>query len=224
MLQPRNTNEPARTAAPAAPRLVLASRSPRRRLLLSEHGFAHEAAPAGADDSLLVRGRVTPSQWVEALAYLKARAGLDSLSSRHSSDAVVLGADTVVVKDGRIIGQPASADDAARTVRLLENGSHDVLTGVAILRAGAGRRILFADAARVHVGAVGESRIDGYIRSGDWRGKAGAYNLAERIDAGWPLRCDGDPGTVMGLPMRRLAPLLARLLGQPGQLPRRLAP
>jgi len=60
------------------------------------------------------------------------------------------------------------------------------------------------------VGAIDDGRIEAYVWGGDWRGKAGAYNLSERVEAGWPITCEGDPATVMGLPMRRLPAWLGR--------------
>jgi len=187
------------------PPLILASRSPRRRQLLDEAGVAHEARPADLDDGDLVAPALDPLQWVAALAYLKARRVADALPDRS-----VLGADTVVVKSGAIIGQPRDEAHAREIVCALREGEHVVATGVAILRPGA-PRLLFVDIARVSVGPVADAEIDAYLATGDWRGKAGAYNLSERQDVGWPLACEGDPTTVMGLPIRRLRPLLLKL-------------
>ncbi len=187
------------------PALVLASRSPRRRQLLDEAGVAHEARPADLDDGDLTDSGSDPTQWVAALAYLKARRVADSAAGR-----AVLGADTVVIKDGAVIGQPRDAAHAREIILALREGEHRVATGVALLRPGA-PRLLFVDVARVRVGAVPDAEIDAYLASDAWRGKAGAYNLNERQDAGWPLTCEGDPATVMGLPMRRLRALLAKL-------------
>lgn len=192
------------------PRLLLASQSPRRRALLLEHGLEHRAEHPGIDDGQLVKGDISPAGWVAALAYLKAAAAAERISP--GEDWTVIGADTVCDKGGEIIGQPTDAADAERIIRRLENGSHEVLTGVALVRTGPGgaqERELFVDRARVRVGIIGEDAIRGYIDSGDWRGKAGAYNLRERIEAGWPIEYDGDPTTVMGLPMRALLPRLA---------------
>ena len=75
-------------------------------------------------------------------------------------------------------------------------------------------RLLFADTARVRVGALPDALLEEYLASGLWRGKAGAYNLTERVEAGWPLEWDGDPGTIVGLPIERLRPLLERLLSE----------
>lgn len=202
------TSEPSRLEPgvnPETPILHLASQSARRRDLLTRHGIAHHASHPGIDDGLLHPGKVPPEHWVAALAYLKAAAGVPL-----SNHLPVLGADTVCVKHGQIIGQPSDADDARRILRLLENGSHHVITGVALVWPGSSRREIFTDRAEVHVGDIGDDRIEDYIKSGQWQGKAGAYNLAERLEAGWPIRCDGDPTTVMGLPMRALLPRLAR--------------
>ncbi len=193
------------------PPLLLASRSPRRRELLIEARIAHEVRAADLDDGDLVApAGCDPLHWVTALAHLKARRVADEAPER-----VVLGADTVVVKNGVIIGQPRDEWHAGEIVRTLRDGEHMVATGVAVLAAGM-RRTLFVDVARVIVGAIDDESIDAYVASGDWRGKAGAYNLAERRAAGWPLRCAGDPATVMGLPVKRLAPVLGRLAAGSG--------
>ncbi|MGP1309443.1 MAG: Maf family protein [Phycisphaerales bacterium] len=194
-------DDPARSA-----RLCLASKSPRRRELLRRSGVRFDIIDAGIDDSLLVHTSVTPAQWVAALAYLKAWCGRRTLGEQ-TGGAVVLGSDTVVVKDGRIIGQPRDEADARRIIHTLESGAHEVLTGVALVESDA-RRVLFTDRATVRVGEIGAERVDQYLASGDWRGKAGAYNLEERLAAGWPIEYQGDPTSIMGLPMRRLEPLL----------------
>ncbi len=206
-------DSPAHSGATVEPpkrtvRLYLASTSPRRAELLSRHGFEFETVNPGVDDGLLEMGPVTPSEWVIALAHIKARGGQRQLGSL-ADGAVVLGSDTVVVKDGAVIGQPRDAEHANSTVRTLEDGSHQVLTGVALLMPG-GKRRLFVDSASVRVGTIGDDRIDAYIVSGGWRGKAGAYNLEERLADGWPIEYTGDPGTITGLPMKMLSPILTR--------------
>ncbi|MFM9958552.1 MAG: Maf family protein [Phycisphaerales bacterium] len=214
------------------PRLLLASRSPRRRELLSNASIPHDTIESHVDDGQLTPGDASASAWVAALSFLKARAAWDRLSPERRRGAVVMGADTIVHKDGRIIGQPCDEGDARRIISTLENGSHQVLTGVTLLAedlptdrlAGLGlsiesdtdasgaRRAALVDTAQVRVGSIGPERLERYLASGHWRGKAGAYNLAERIADGWPIQYEGDPGTVMGLPMIRLAPALHVLL------------
>ncbi|MEC9372447.1 MAG: Maf family protein [Planctomycetota bacterium] len=191
-----------------APRLILATRSPRRRAILEEAGVACEPMPAPLDDAHLRHGAVTPEQWTAALAYLKAAAIRRSLTP--GDDRIVLGADTVVVKNHDIIGQPRDAEHARDIVRTLRDGSHRVVTGVAILHPDR-PRLLFVDVARVAVGPIPDERIEAYLASGNWRGKAGAYNLTERIADGWPINYQGDPATIMGLPLQRLLPLFHAL-------------
>lgn len=197
-------------------RLVLASTSPRRRALLAQAGFSHDASGPGVDDGLMrIAAGISPEHWTVGLAYLKARAASRKFfgdGAAVPSSVVLLSADTIVVKDGQVIGQPANEEAAQRTIERLENGSHRVLTGVAILTSE--RRRVLVDEARVRVGPIGAVRIAAYIASGDWRGKAGGYNLSERLADGWPIEFEGDPGTIMGLPMHRLAPILRRLLVQ----------
>jgi nucleoside triphosphate pyrophosphatase len=203
-------------------RLFLASRSPRRRQLLQEHGYDVRLLESGLDDGLLRCGLVEPAQWVAALAYLKAEAGLRAVQ-RHSpclapaaSDdpakrhAVILGADTAVVAADRIIGQPRDADDARRILETLSDGPHEVVTGVALLDLEGTRRTFFHDTASVEVGRLSEEAIQSYLETGLWQGKAGAYNLRERLEAGWPIRYEGDPTTIMGLPMDRLGEAVRR--------------
>ena len=160
---------PTNAATPA--RLLLASRSPRRRAMLREAGIGFELAEA-------------PHEPV-----------------------VVLGADTMCIRGDSLLGQPRDGAEAREMLESFMDGFHRVVTGLAIV-APDGRRQLIADTAEVIWGRVSVDEIDRYIESDNWHGKAGAYNLAERVAQGWPIRVQGDPTTVMGLPMRRLPALL----------------
>lgn len=193
----------------AARRVVLASRSPRRRELLERHGYQFAVESSGFDDGQLTRGEVDPEEWVMALAYLKAQSVAER-EDRACPRGVVIGADTICVKDGRLFGQPADERDAERTIRLLSGGVHEVLTGVALICPKRAKRMTFCDRSVVTVGELSEDQIESYLASGEWRGKAGAYNLCERIAAGWPIEFEGDPTSIMGLPMRALGDRLAR--------------
>ncbi len=211
--QPRRQDR-RRAGLVGLPRVLLASRSARRRLMLEDAGIEHDLIDSGVDDGELRPGKVDAEHWVAALAYLKAAAARERVSQdgdavRDARGMVVLGADTVVVDDGEIIGQPRDRADAERILRRLIGGEHEVLTGVAMVEVSTGRRDLLVDRARVRVGSVAEAELQKYLDSGMWAGKAGAYNLAERVEAGWPIEVEGDPGTVMGLPMRRLEARLA---------------
>lgn len=204
-----------------APPLWLASRSPRRKLMLAELPIELRICPPDLDDAALRPGDVSPELWVMALAYLKSRRVVDLLRcvadqyalwwghwSDHGGSGTVLGADTVCVAGAMLLGQPRDEDDARRMLKMLANAEHRTITGVCLMALATGRRCLFCDSTVVRIGALSEAQIEQYIASGDWRGKAGAYNLSERIAAGWPIEYIGDPATVMGLPMKRLERML----------------
>ncbi|RMH09813.1 MAG: septum formation protein Maf [Planctomycetota bacterium] len=193
------------------PPVALASRSPRRRELLAAHGVRHQIVDAGVDDGELIPGNQDPRSWVMALAYLKAQAAASHMDrSACAEEQLILAADTICVMDGKIIGQPVDEEDARRILELFRDAEHEVLTGVALLNTRTGQRDLFVDVARVRVGHITDEQIDTYLASGQWRGKAGAYNLSERLEAGWPITFEGDPTSIMGLPMGVLTTRLAR--------------
>ncbi len=175
--------------------------------MLAQTGVGFECTLPGFEDDHLLRGGVSAEEWVAALACLKATAAYHRLKAAgQAAPFAVLGADTVVAKGGKLIGKAHTQEQARAILRELDNCEHDVLTGVALV--GTEGRKVFVDRARVRVGEVGEARIEEYVATGRWKGKAGAYNLSEQREAGWPIHTDGDPDTVMGLPMRRLRPLL----------------
>ncbi|MCX5690049.1 MAG: Maf family protein [Planctomycetota bacterium] len=200
-------------AATAMPRLLLASRSPRRRELLAAAGIDHVAAAPSFDDSALSPGKVaSPANWVMSLAYLKAWAQ----ALAHPEAPVVLGSDTACVMDGAMIGTPQTLGEARTMIRAFANREHEVVTGVALIDrrdGGTPRRHLFCDSALVTMGSLSDADLETYLAGGHWHGKAGGYNLLERIDAGWPLTYQGDPTTIMGLPMNRLVDRLNNIFG-----------
>lgn len=221
----------------AAPTLLLASRSPRRALLLREAGFefrqitppfddpadpnppevsepdADSTAGDAGGDSGGDSGGGGPAT-AQRLAERKARSfSADDMSPFPA--AVLLAADTLgVTAAGRLIGTPETRPEAHAMLAALIGQTHTIVTGVA-LRHPDGRIQTFADTAEVHLGHVNEDQLSRYLDSDQWVGKAGGYNLIERQHAGWPITVTGDPATVMGLPMRRLG----AVLGQWGVLP-----
>jgi len=224
-------------------RVILASTSPRRRQLLAEAGVAFDVLDPRVEDGELLRARGTSvAQWVCALSYLKALGGARELarSEPGGGAAVVIGADTLVELDGRVVTKPTGPEDARLMLRSMLGRWHEVLTGVSLVEvpaAGAqgergpgrrgpdgqgrdgqgrggvvGRRELFTDRARVWVGDLSEAQVQQHISSGAWAGKAGGYNFAEQVALGWPLRVEGDATGVMGLPLGRLLPRLRRFV------------
>jgi septum formation protein len=202
--------------SPAGTRVVLASGSPRRRELLAQAGIGFDVRPAPFDDADLLPGTDhDPAHWAAALAFLKAKAVADGLGAGYTGPCV-LAADTIVVHRGVMIGKPADGAHAERMIRGLMDAEHEVVTGCAVIEPATGYRKIFTDTARVWMGRLSDEQIRRHVESGAWRGKAGGYNLDEQIAAGWPIRTEGDPGTVMGLPMTKLKPVLAALAARGG--------
>jgi len=121
----------------------------------------------------------------------------------------VIGADTVCVVDDTVLGQPLDAKEAREMITTMVNRSHSVYTGWYLVAAEDSQHVFGCEVVTVTLGHIDDDEIDRYISTQLWRGKAGAYNLSERVDAGWSITCDGDPTSVMGLPMERLKQELA---------------
>jgi septum formation protein len=183
------------------PRVVLASSSPRRRELLTLVGIAHEVMPADIDESYL-RGE-TPPAHAERLARGKA-----AKIAAIAPDAVVIGADTIVVVDGDVLGKPASESQAATMLRRLSGRSHGVITAVAAVWRG--KTASAIEEVDVTFRPLTEHEIAGYIATGEPMDKAGAYGI-QGYGATIVERVDGDYFAVMGLAVNRLVRLLERL-------------
>ncbi|MDQ4079411.1 MAG: Maf family protein [Gemmatimonadota bacterium] len=184
----------------SAPRIVLASSSPRRRELLTMIGVAHEVIPANLDESYLPGE--TPLVHAERLARSKAEAVL-----RRVPEAIVIGADTIVVIDDEILGKPRDEAHAAAMLRQLSGRTHDVLTAVAVAR---GRRVESSvEVVPVTFRVLRDDEIEAYIATREPMDKAGAYGI-QGYGSTIVRRIDGDFFAVMGLSLVRLVTLLDR--------------
>ena len=181
-------------------KLVLASRSPRRRELLNRAGWPHEVMVAGIDES--VRPQEDPAAYVKRLARSKAEAVAARLE-----EGFVLGADTTVVINDQILGQPSDEDDARRMLNLLSGKWHEVLTGVALVRVGGETRVAH-ETTRVRFAEMSKSEIDWYIASGEPFDKAGAYGIQDKASL-FIEEIEGDYFNIMGLPIRLVYELAA---------------
>jgi nucleoside triphosphate pyrophosphatase len=174
-------------------KLVLASSSPRRAEILERAGWPHEVIVAGIDETVLANE--DPAAYVQRLARSKAEAVANRLS-----EGLVLGADTTVVVDGEILGQPVDDSDAKRMLQLLNARWHDVLTGVAVVRVGGESRVAY-ETTRVRFAEMNEREIDWYISTGEPFGKAGAYGIQGKASL-FVEEIAGDYFNIMGLPIR----------------------
>lgn len=207
--QPADTAE--YSADVPAPTLILASRSPRRRQLLAEFGFAaHESQHPGFDDAVLTPNAANPAAWVMSLAYLKAWA---RATDPAAVGRVILGADTACLLDGNLIGTPTTPAEARAMLKSFMGRDHHVLTGVAVIdhRGSQPTRHLFYDTATVRLGRLTPTQIQDHLAGESWQGKAGGYNYREAVAMSWPIAHTGDATTIMGLPMQRLSIRLASM-------------
>ncbi len=193
-------------------RLLLASRSPRRASLLKEAGVVFDQTDPPFDDPAqpVLLPDQTPADLAEQLAIAKAGSVPMLALAPDPVRVLILACDTLVVAtDGSLLGQPTDREQARLMLEKILGQTHRVITGVALGHwdaQGDFDGTSFTDAARVRLGTVAAERLEAYLDREAWRGKAGAYNLAELGD--WPFEIKGDPTCVVGLPMRKLMPLL----------------
>lgn len=184
------------------PRLILASASPRRRELLGLAGFELEVVPAGVEE--LSEG--DPAELVLANARRKAEA---VAAERGATDELpVLGADTDVVVDGRLIGKPEDEAAARERLGLLAGRTHTVLSGVVLI--GSDRVLSELVRTDVTFRALSAADVDAYVGSGEWRDRAGGYAV-QGLGSSLIAAIDGDLSNVIGLPVAAVAELVAIL-------------
>jgi septum formation protein len=189
--------------------VYLASQSPRRRQLLEQIGVGHEPLVADADEDVealeATRPGELPARYVERVTRAKLRAAVARHARRGLAPAPIVCADTAVALATTILGKPADADDAARTLALLSGRTHRVLTAVGV--AANGRSRLAVNVSHVRFAALPAERIARYVASGEPFGKAGAYAI-QSAAAAWIERIDGSYTGIMGLPLHETAVLL----------------
>lgn len=191
-------------------RIILASQSPRRRELLAQIGVSFTVEVSDTDENV---SGTDPAAIVQELARRKALA----VASHHAGEAVtVIGADTIVVYEGEILGKPKDPDDARRMLRELSGNAHQVYTGVCVIDMSSdrnrehtkdlrsdNREISFAERTDVFVAPLTDAEIDAYIKTGEPFDKAGSYGIqgtfARHIE-----KIQGDYTNVVGLPVGRL--------------------
>ena len=188
-------------------KLTLASSSPRRAEILRNAGFTFEVRATHIDESPLPRESARAH--VQRLATAKARAAAEHAQHKKPA-AIVIGADTVVVAQGRILGKPHDANDARRMLRLLSGKIHKVLTGVSILRLPDGKELHRVETTRVRFRRLSAMDIEDYIATGEPFDKAGAYGI-QGLAGRFVHSIDGCYFNVMGLPLSRVWSMLRRL-------------
>jgi len=210
-------NEPPRPE----PIIILASGSPRRRELLQAAGYDVRVIPPVEDVECGVCSESGPAGLVAELAHRKATAVWQQISNNPAPSfertrTVIVAADTVAECDGFILGKPRDEDDARAMLTSLSGREHRVYTGLIVwplgqLPAFPARNVSPVQVAvtTLRMDALSTSRLDEYIESGQWEGKAGDFGYQDRL--GWVHIVEGSESNVVGLPMELLANRLSKL-------------
>lgn len=182
-------------------KVVLASQSPRRRELLSDLISGFRIIPDNSAE--IMDESATPEETVKRLAMQKAK----NVAACAASDEIVIAADTVVFIDGKILGKPIDAAEAAEMLRTLSGREHHVCTGIAIIDNAIGKSFCCFERTLVHFKHLSDAEIERYITSGEPMDKAGAYGIQGKgaLFVEW---IKGDYFNVVGLPLCRLAQVL----------------
>ena len=191
--------------------IILASQSPRRKELLEQIGLEFEICPAKGEEIIT---KTIPEEVVMELSKQKAEevaAMVSSFGEEHKdittpSDILVIGADTVVAYDGKILGKPVDEADAKRMLTMLSGNTHSVFTGVTLVlidKSGRAGELVFYEKTDVKMHEMSELEIDRYIATGEPMDKAGSYGIQGKC-AIYIEKIDGDYNNVVGLPISRI--------------------
>lgn len=177
-------------------RFILASASPRRKELLEQIGVKFDILPATGEEVIT---KELPGEVVMELAKQKA----EEVAKTAGADALVLGADTVVAYEGKILGKPKDEADALRMLTMLSGKEHEVYTGVALIDNRDQSMENFFERTKVTMYPVSEEEIRDYIAGGEPMDKAGAYAI-QGLGAKFIQKIEGDYNNVVGLPIGRI--------------------
>jgi septum formation protein len=198
---------PVNTAQTSIP-LILASASPRRRELLAQAGFTFEVITADVPE--IRKPGEDPIRFVTRLAREKAEAVL--AREDIPPNALILGADTIVLLDEEVLGKPQDAPDAARMLRLLSGRTHQVITGVCLAKGKERQRA--AEVTFVRFTTLSDEEIEAYVATGEPLDKAGAYAIQGRAGR-WVPRIHGCYFNVVGLPLALVSSMIEAMQGVP---------
>lgn len=191
------------------PPLILASQSPRRRLLLKQIGLRFTVRPSCVEESFL--DHETPAANAKRIALEKAQ----DVAAR-TTIGIVIGADTVVVLGKRILGKPKSRAEAQEMLRMLSGREHSVYTGLALVDCASGRRIVEVEKTKVKFRTLRAKEIKEYVASGSPMDKAGAYGIQDDYGAVFVEKVNGCFYNVMGFPLTKFYVTLNKFLSELG--------
>jgi septum formation protein len=187
------------------PVLILASSSPRRQELIRSLGLPFKIIVSDADEH--TAPTMTPAEIVETLSMRKAQAVFDRLKGREK-EGIIIGSDTIVVFEGKVLGKPEDEQDAFQMLHTLQGKTHQVYSGVACIDAVTGKHIVNHRMTSVTMKALSEQQIKRYINTGEPKDKAGSYGI-QGLGATIVEKIAGDYFNVVGLPLSLLSDVLS---------------
>lgn len=183
-------------------RIILASRSPRRRDILNNISLEFEVVESSFQEAIDVT--MCPEELVKHLAYKKAE---DVANNITGDDALVIGADTIVVHDGIVMGKPKSDQESFDMLKRLSGDWHNVYTGICVIDTATGKKALDFDSTSVKIRELSDEDIKCYINTGEPIDKAGSYAI-QGIGSLLVEKMEGCYFNVVGLPIYKLSVLL----------------
>ena len=181
-------------------RLILASNSPRRIVLLKSLGYHFDIVPHDIEECIL--GDVLPMELVQNLAFLKA-----TDVARRVSNAIIISADTVIVHKNNILGKPKDVSDAKRILSILSDSEHDIISGVCVMEMPSRKKMLRIERTHIRMKNIKDEEIDRYILTGEPMDKAGAYAI-QGEGSKYIEKIDGSFSNAVGLPLELLQEML----------------
>ena len=185
-------------------RLILASNSPRRIVLLKSLGYHFDIVPHDIEECIL--GDVLPMELVQNLAFLKA-----TDVARRVSNAIIISADTVIVHKKSILGKPKDVSDAKRILSILSDSEHDIISGVCVMEMPSRKKMLRIERTHIKMKSIEDEEIDRYILTGEPMDKAGAYAI-QGEGSKFVEKIDGSYSNAVGLPLELLQEMLSHFM------------
>lgn len=188
-------------------RIILASSSPRRIKLLNQLRIDFDIIPANIEEDF--EGYMGAGQYVMEVSKQKAMSVAKKVRGQYDEDTYVLGADTVVVIDGFILGKPVDEDNAFRMLKLLENRWHDVITGMTLVNTETLKCLTEIELTRVKISSFPKGFLERYLATSEPYDKAGSYGI-QGLGSLMVECIEGCYFNVMGLPLYRLSKMLEK--------------
>ncbi|MEJ2249633.1 MAG: Maf family protein [Candidatus Lokiarchaeota archaeon] len=191
--------------------IILASKSQDRRKILENLRIPFKIVPSHIDESKSHDKIRDPIELVQKLAELKAKNVQQQLMDRNES-GIIIAADTIVELNGEIIGKAKTKKDAFKTLQLLSGLQHNLITGFAIISLKNSKTYVSYDKTKVKFIELSQNDIKNYIRTDEWKGRAGAYSLRERASV-FIESIKGSFSNVLGLPVDKIFQILLDKFG-----------